>query len=74
MPKNTTLGSHTATNADISPFTENVVENVENKIYNELRASPIPKCKPMPPRTLRDESETPINVMIKAANGIENRL
>ncbi len=72
--KNTKLGNQTATKGDRIPLTEKVVVMVENNIYKELKASPTPKCKPIPPRTLREESDTPISVIIKAASGIENRL
>lgn len=74
MPRNTKLGNHTAIKGLRIPLTENVVDIVENSIYNELSASPIPKCNPMPPLTLRDDNETPIKVIIKAAKGIEKRL
>jgi hypothetical protein len=70
MSKNTILGSHTAMKGESVPLTEKVVDSVENKIYIELSANPIPKLSPIPPRTFRDESETPIKVMIKAANGM----
>jgi len=40
---NNAFGSHTAVNADMAPLTEKEVDMVENKIYNELKASPIPK-------------------------------
>ena len=72
--KNNKLGIHTAQKGDMAPFTEKEVDKVEKTMYVALNASPIPKCKPTPPLTLREASETPINVMIKAANGIANRL
>ena len=74
MPRNKKFGNHTAMNGDKAPLTENEVDKVENKMYIELNARPIPKCKPMPPLTFLDASDTPINVMMKAAKGIENRL
>lgn len=74
MPKNKILGNQTAMNGLRMPLTEKVVDMVENKIYNELNASPTPKCNPMPPLTFRDESEMPIKVIIIAAKGIEKRL
>lgn len=58
----------------MAPLTENDVDNVENMMYKELKANPIPKCNPMPPLTFLDAKETPIRVMIKAAKGIENLL
>lgn len=66
------LGNHTAAAADMLPLTEKDVDMVENKMYKALNAIPIPKFSPMPPRTLRDDSDTPIKVMINAANGEEN--
>ena len=74
MPKNTKLGNQTATNGLSIPLTEKVVDMVENKIYNELSASPIPKCNPIPPLTFREDNETPIKVIINAAKGMEKRL
>ena len=58
------FGNQTATKGDIIPETENVVEKVEKRMYNALSATPIPRCKPIPPRTFRDESVTPIKVII----------
>ena len=68
------FGNQTAVIEDIEPFTAKVVDMVINKMYIELSASPTPRCKPIPPRTFREESETPIKVIIKAASGIEYRL
>jgi hypothetical protein len=68
------FGSHTARSGDMAPLTENDVEKVEKTIYKELRANPIPRCKPIPPLTFLDERETPMSVMINAASGEANRL
>jgi len=43
MPRKTIFGNQTAAKGVILPFTENDVEKVENRIYNELKAKPIPK-------------------------------
>ena len=72
--KKTKFGNQTAAKADIVPLTENEVDMVVNKTYNELKANPTPKCSPIPPRTFLEDSDTPINVIIKAANGIAYRL
>jgi hypothetical protein len=74
MPRNKKLGIHTAKKGVMAPLTENEVDKVENMMYKELNARPIPKCSPMPPLTFREANETPINVIIKAANGMEKRL
>ena len=67
------LGIHTAKKGLMEPFTVNEVDNVEKMMYKELNAIPIPKCKPMPPRTFREDRDTPINVMMKAASGSAKR-
>ena len=74
IAKNTKFGNHTDKNGDMLPLTENEVLMVCAKIYTALNAKPAPKCKPVPPRTLRDDSETPIKVIINAANGEAKRL
>lgn len=70
IPMKIILGSHTAIIGDIAPLTENEVDKVEKSIYSALSAIPTPKLMPMPPLTLRDDNETPINVIIKAASGM----
>lgn len=74
MARNTRLGSHTARRVGMLPLMAKVEERVENNMYIAERAMPIPMCNPVPPRTLRDDRETPIRVRIIAARGIENRL
>ena len=73
IARNIKFGNQTAISGDIAPLTENEVDKVEKRMYNALSARPIPKLIPIPPLTLRDESDTPIRVMIKAANGIADR-
>ena len=59
------------TATDLSWFS---YEAIVNNIYNALRAIPIPICSPIPPRIFFDDSDTPISIRIKAANGLANRL
>ncbi|MPN58085.1 hypothetical protein SDC9_205786 [bioreactor metagenome] len=73
MPRNRKLGNQTARKGVMAPLTENDVDKVENMMYKELKAKPIPKCKPIPPLTFLEARETPINVIINAANGMEYR-
>ena len=58
---------------DITPDTENVVDTVENNIYNALRVIPIPKFLPIHPRTFFELSVTPQNVIINAPIGLAQR-
>lgn len=74
MMRNMMLGNQTARKGDMTPLTEKEDDMVENRMYKALSANPIPKCKPIPPFTFLEESETPIKVMIKAASGMENLL
>ena len=62
MIENIMLGIHAASSDGILPLTENEVLKVENRTYAALRAMPIPKLAPVPPRTLRAERDTPISV------------
>lgn len=71
---NKKFGNHTAVNVLIAPLTANVVLTVLKRMNKALSAMPMPMCKPVPPRTLREESERPMMVRIKTDNGIENRL
>ena len=71
---NTMFGSHTDSTMFMLPLTANVVERVRNSIYTKLRTSPKPMFTPIPPRVLRDESDTPMSVKMKAANGEACRL
>lgn len=68
------FGSHTANNGFILPLMANVLDNVVKSINKALKANPIPIFIPIPPRTLRDDNDTPINVKISEARGIEKRL
>ena len=56
------FGSHTAKRGDISPLVAKVDDIVENIMYVKLNINPIPMF------TLRDDSDIPIDVNIKAAN------
>jgi hypothetical protein len=46
---------------------------VWKRIYEKLKAKPIPKYNPIPPFTLREDNETPIIVKINAAKDIAIR-
>lgn len=74
MIKNSILGNQTANNGFILPFIANVLESVENRIKRALNARPIPILIPIPPRTFLDDSDTPINIKISEAKGVEKRL
>ena len=74
MKRNIIFGSQTAAKTGILPFMANMLDMVVNNIYNALRAIPIPICSPIPPRIFFDDSDTPISIRIKAANGLANRL
>ena len=67
------FGIHTAMAGIMFPFMAKVDEMVWNRIYEKLSPSPIPKCKPIPPLTFREDSDKPIEVRINAANDIAIR-
>ena len=62
------FGIHTAMAGIMFPFMAKVDEMVWNRIYEKLSPSPIPKCKPIPPFTFREDSDKPMEVRINAAN------
>ena len=72
--KNSIFGNQTANSGFILPFMANVLDSVENNINKALKAMPIPILIPIPPLILREASDTPINVKIREAKGIEKRL
>ena len=72
--RKTKFGNHAAMNGDMMLFTENVVLTVENRIYPAVRITPKPRFFPIPPRTRRLDIVTPKSVMIKAPNGLAQRL
>jgi hypothetical protein len=65
------LGIHIASAGFRSPLRENCEENCMKRIYEKVSISPRPICIPIPPLILRDESDTPISVRMKKANGEE---
>ena len=67
------LGIQTARIGEAFPFMAKVADTVWNKMYEKLKAKPIPRYNPIPPFTLRADNETPITVKIKAANDIAIR-
>lgn len=67
------FGIHTAMAGIMFPFMAKVDEMVWNRIYEKLSPSPIPKCKPIPPFTFREDSDKPMEVRINAANDMAIR-
>lgn len=67
------FGIHTAMAGERFPLMAKVDDMVWNRMYEKLNANPIPKCRPMPPFTLRDDSDSPIAVRINAANEVAMR-
>jgi hypothetical protein len=63
------FGMNAAIRGGSPPFKANIIENRPITMYKKLRIIPIPSGRPTPPRTLRDETETPIRVRIKAESG-----
>ena len=55
-------------------FTANVVDMVVKITNNELNPRPMPRLRPIPPRIFREDSETPIKVIISTEIGNEYRL
>ena len=74
MAVNIIFGIQIASSEGIEPLMAKVDEIVENNTYMALKAIPTPRCNPVPPRTLRYASDTPMRVSISAANGIAKRL
>lgn len=66
---NMILGISTAKRGGSPPFKANMVENCMNMMYAKLKKIPIPNGSPMPPRTLRDDRETPIRVRTNVEKG-----
>lgn len=62
------LGIHAAMRGLMPPFTAKVELTVINRIYAMLSTNPMPMFSPIPPFTLRAESEAPMMVRIKAEN------
>jgi hypothetical protein len=56
------------------PFIENCEANCMKRIYEKLRANPIPMFIPIPPLIFLDERLTPMRERIKTENGVANRL
>ena len=67
------FGIQTAMTGGVLPLTANVDDMVWKRIYEKLKAKPIPRYSPIPPFTLREESDTPIIVRIKAAKDMAIR-
>ena len=68
------FGIHAATIGLTYPLMAKVDVMVINRMYEKLRASPIPIFKPIPPLTFREESDAPIAVRMKAAMMVAYRL
>ena len=70
----TILGIQTDRRGGKFPPTANMVVKRIKRIKLKLRANPNPICKPIPPRTFLEESETPMRVRIKVEKGYAKRL
>ena len=68
------LGIQAATIGLTYPLMAKVDVIVINKMYEKLRAKPIPIFKPIPPLTFLEEREAPIAVRMKAAMIVAYRL
>ena len=64
-----TLGIHTDMNGGSTQPFANSLANCIARIYAKQRAMPMPMCPPMPPRTLRDDSDTPMSVSMNVEMG-----
>ena len=63
------LGVQTASPAGMVPLLANSSKKRLKRMYEKQRPVPMPMWRPVPPRTLREESETPISVRMKVASG-----
>ena len=68
------FGSHTPSHgANVPPMA--ICSNTRPSIiYPKQRAMPKPMCIPIPPRTLREASDTPMMVRMKVEKGYEKRV
>jgi hypothetical protein len=67
------FGIQTATIGGVFPLTVKVAETVWNRIYEKLKANPIPKFIPIPPFTFLEDKDKPIAVRINAAKDMAIR-
>ena len=63
------LGSHTASPGGRVPLLANSSKKRLKRMYEKQSPVPMPIWSPVPPRTLREESETPISVRMKVESG-----
>ena len=63
------LGSQTASQGGSDPLLANSSKKRLKRMYEKQSPVPIPMWRPVPPRTLREESETPISVRMKVESG-----
>ena len=63
------FGSHTASPGGSEPLFANSSKKRLKRMYEKQSPVPIPICRPVPPRTLREESETPISVRMNVESG-----
>ena len=70
----TILGIQTATIGLTYPLIAKVDVTVINRIYEKLKAKPIPMFRPIPPFTFLEEREAPMVVKINAAIIVAKRL
>ena len=63
------FGSQTASPGGSVPLLANSSKRRLNRMCEQQRPVPIPMRSPDQPRTLRDESDTPISVRMKVESG-----
>ena len=66
-------GSSTAINGLRLPLVANTVVIFINTMNENAIAMPMAMCMPTPPRIFRDETATPISVIITIAKGLSRR-
>ncbi len=63
------FGIQTETYGGSRPPLANSSANLLNRMNEKASTMPIPMCSPVPPRTFRDESDTPMIVKMNVETG-----
>ena len=63
------FGIQTENPAGRTPLFANSSKNLPKRMYEKQRVIPIPIWRPVPPRTFREDSETPIRVSMNVDIG-----
>ena len=63
------LGSHTASPGGRVPLLANSSKKRLKRMYEKQSHVPMPMCSPVPPRTLREDNDTPISVRMNVESG-----